>query len=501
MVASSQANLILYNSNTPINNALLNELQVGEIQTIVFEPVVENLNSLNLEISNQTQSQDCNTDNNSLNLNSFNLTVDDQELQDHQYFNVQVNEVNTAPSILSVPSGTINAGVFYQYNIDAHDNNKGDSLEYQLIQGQHLAKINPYSGEFTWLPEADTISPTSFTVTVRDLAGLSDTVEFQLETTQALIVPKITSLPPRVAQPNNLYIYQLEAEASTNSILFFDLLKNPESMSIDAISGLISWDVSDLDQGDVFTVTVRVTDQFNNSDTQSYLLAIDEDSLISPTIDRFNHIRTTLENQFYQSSAYFRDANAIDFFQVQLNRAPEGMVIISTSLDYPNLYTDYDFEFQWPEPKSSILEQSYFTNHWCGSEEAWLNLSMTKDETQLLGTGNVSKFQSNILHAALSDSDNNGFINSNDNQILIYANDEGVFAHSIIENKQLWSNNQVITTNDNYTAVPNNALTIANINADLTREVLVIGDDRYITALTHDGQILWQSTDQIAVNS
>jgi len=398
-------------------------------------------------------------------------------------------------------SDLIDTGIEYHYNIIAEDNNKGDTLKYELTQGRHLAQINPFSGEFKWLPPADTISPTSFSVTVTDLAGLSDTVDFQLSTTQALIVPKITSIAPRIAQPNSLYNYQVEAEASNSSILIFDLLAGPTSMSMDVSSGLISWEVGALDQGDVFTVTARVRDQFNNADTQSYLLAIDEDSLISPAVIAFNPPLKRVESLDYVATVNFRDENTIDFFQSRLDRHPPGMFIETTTLGFPNIYTDYSIRISWPDIYSPILEKSHFTNHWCGSPEPWTNLSLTKQQSQFLGIENNIKFQPNILYAALNDSDNNGLINSHDDQTLIYANDEGIVAHSIIDNSQIWFNDQVIPTNGPFSEVSNNALAMADINADLSREILVIGDDRYITALTHDGQVLWKSTDQIEENS
>ncbi|MBL4661481.1 MAG: tandem-95 repeat protein, partial [Alcanivoracaceae bacterium] len=497
---AQQTSLTLNNSSGVISIAIINELQPTNSQMIVFNQVSNNLSDLSLEIATQSQ-QECTTQNNTVKLNSFAITVSDEELQDQQYFTLSVNEQNTAPIITSVPSGTINAGVRFQYNFSAEDNNKGDRLTYELTQGRHLAQINPYTGLFIWQPKADTISPTSFTVMVTDLAGLIDTVDFQLATTQALIVPKITSLPIRNTQANSHYSYQLEVAASASSFLVYDLLASPENMSIDSITGLISWEVATFNQGDVFTVTARVKDHFNNADTQSYLLAIDEDLLISPATIAFNPPLKRMESLDYKTTVYFRDANAIDFFQSRLDRHPAGMFIEATTLGFPNIYTDYIIRLSWPNITSPILEKTYFTNHWCGSPEPWTNLSMTKQQTQFLGVENNTKFQPNILYAALNDSDNNGLINSHDDQALIYANDEGIVAHSIIDNAQIWFNDQVIPTNGRFSEVSNNALTIADINADLIREILVIGDDRYITALTHDGQVLWKSTDQIEENA
>ncbi|MCF6301557.1 MAG: hypothetical protein L3J52_10660, partial [Proteobacteria bacterium] len=164
--------------------------------------------------------------------------------------------------------------------------------------------------------------------------------------------------------------------------------------------------------------------------------------------------------------------------------------------------SSFNTKLLWPDATSPILEKIWFTNHWCGAEDPqWVNLATSNKATLDLGVDDDTKFQPNLLLAALQDSNADGQLNSDDSQSLIYVKQDGIAAISAGDYLEQWYHDGlkpvIPAQNDN----SNNALAAADLDGDLFREILVLGEDRYLTALTYDGQLLWKSVDQIAVNT
>jgi serine protease AprX len=81
--------------------------------------------------------------------------------------------------------------------------------------------------------------------------------------------PVITSLPATEAFENQQYRYQMSATDADGGLLRFALAAGPAGMSIDAVTGLLSWIPTHAQLG-ANAVTVSVTDPTARSATQSY---------------------------------------------------------------------------------------------------------------------------------------------------------------------------------------------------------------------------------------
>jgi serine protease AprX len=84
-----------------------------------------------------------------------------------------------------------------------------------------------------------------------------------------LNTPVITSLPATDAFENQLYRYQMSASDADGGVLRFALAAGPAGMSIDAVTGLLSWIPAHAQLG-ANAVTLSVTDPTARSATQTY---------------------------------------------------------------------------------------------------------------------------------------------------------------------------------------------------------------------------------------
>ncbi len=113
------------------------------------------------------------------------------------------------------------------------------------------------------------------TLTVTDADGNTDTATFTVAVGDPNSAPVITSQPPPNTAVGVPYSYQVtvaDAEIQFGDVMTYVLTSAPAGMTIDALSGLISW-VPPTGIDDVSAVTVEVTDSMGLSDSQSFGIA------------------------------------------------------------------------------------------------------------------------------------------------------------------------------------------------------------------------------------
>ena len=192
---------------------------------------------------------------------------------DSQAFTVTVP--NRPPQIITTPVTSAVAGSAYSYAVQAVDAD-GDTLTFSLPVAPTGMTIDPAAGVIDWLPAASG----SFDVTVQvdDGDGGSDSQTFTINVTAANQAPVITSSPVLTAIINVAYIYTVTATDADGDSLAYSLTAAPAGMSIDPVSGLISWTPAAL--GDV-TVSVVVSDGNGGSASQTFTVTV-VDQVIPP---------------------------------------------------------------------------------------------------------------------------------------------------------------------------------------------------------------------------
>ncbi len=499
--SSNQFDVQLLSGQNLINSQSISLLAAGEEQQLIFDLTGLEYAELALTIDNSLTENECSVDNNSMLLSYFSINVEDPDLaSDTQAYFVDINEDNVAPVIESVPTATAEAGVPYVSQVVATDANKGDRFSYVLTQGAHLASIDAITGEFTWLPSSDQDQQT-FEVAVLDIAGASDSMSFTLTVSGDYYRPQIISSALRVAQPGNNYLYQILLDSHPSSVLNYQLLSGPQGMNIDP-TGLISWSVPGTATDEIYAVAIKVADQYGNFDTQAYVLAIDEDEAQPPVLTNESVGRTVEEQSAYQNSMNFNDVNAVESFEFYLQRHPAGMVVSKFDPSGASYSTNVAVTLAWGEATTSITEKTAFTNHWCGNGDVdWVNLASTKETTLSLGPESRTKMLPNFLLAALTDSTSDGVVNGDDDKSLIYVNDNGINALDGQTLNPLWTYGGAQGISVTLGGGQYNALALANLDNDDSREVLFLDESGFVFAINTDGTLRWQSDDAIAANT
>lgn len=116
------------------------------------------------------------------------------------------------------------------------------------------------AGTLTYTPEANFYGRDSFTYTVTDREGETDTATVEISLTSTNDAPIITSTPPEIAMVGIQYIYDVNAtDPDGEDILTYSLTNQPAGMTIDQATGLIRWTPKQA-QDEAYDVTVKVVD-------------------------------------------------------------------------------------------------------------------------------------------------------------------------------------------------------------------------------------------------
>lgn len=132
--------------------------------------------------------------------------------------------------------------------------------------------VNP-TGTLTYTPNKDFYGEDTFTYTVTDREGLTDTATVRVKITSANDVPVITSRPGIVAMVGVRYTYDVTAtDPDSGDKLVYSLTSWPSGMTIDATTGMIGWTPIEGQKDETFNVAVKVTDSNSVpvSDVQQY---------------------------------------------------------------------------------------------------------------------------------------------------------------------------------------------------------------------------------------
>ena len=201
---------------------------------------------------------------------SVTVTVTDSAgLSQSQNFVVTVNNVNDAPIITSAAVLNAEENSLYTYDVNATDPDSGDSLTYSLQTYPTGMVIDSLTGVISWTPDKTQIGNQAVVVIVSDTAGLTDIQNFTITVSPQNQAPEITSTPINLAVVGQLYQYNVNATDIDGDSLTYRLPVAPAGMSIDSLTGLISWQTAETDIGN-HQVVVDVSDTSGASVTQTF---------------------------------------------------------------------------------------------------------------------------------------------------------------------------------------------------------------------------------------
>ena len=246
--------------------------------------------------------------------------VSDGIFEVNQSFNIEVQNVNDAPIIISIPVVNATQDVNYFYDVDAIDDDN-DILIYSLIEKPDGMIINELTGLINWTPKNSQIGINHVIVEVSD-GNLTDRQEFMINVANVNDLPVISSLPVTKAIQDELYNYDVEAYDVDNDTLNYSLVDYPAGMKINKINGNITWLPSNNDVG-IHNITVKVSDD-NGFVLQPFALLV-ENVNDKPIINS----TPITEAKVGKTYTYDVDAYDVDNDLLEYNLAayPDGMGI------------------------------------------------------------------------------------------------------------------------------------------------------------------------------
>ena len=169
----------------------------------------------------------------------FVVTVSDGELSDTITVNVTVNAVNDAPVMTSAAVTDATEDEAYTYAATATDID-GDTLTWSLTEFPEGMAIDASSGVISWTP-ADGVETANVTLVVAD-ADVSATQTFTITVSAVNDAPIITSIGTQAATEGVEFTYTVVAsDIDTGDVLAFSLTGEPAGMTIDSVTGVITW--------------------------------------------------------------------------------------------------------------------------------------------------------------------------------------------------------------------------------------------------------------------
>jgi len=207
-------------------------------------------------------------------------------LSDTETFTILVNEVNLAPSIVTVSNRTVNEGSVLTFVVTATDPDVPvRPLTFSLDPGAPAgASINPNTGQFSWTPTEDQ-GPSVQTITVRVTDGgsppLSDSTTFSVMVNEVNSAPSLPAPGNKLVMEGSLLTFNAGATDSDVPVqtLFYTLDPGaPSGAFVNALTGTFAWTPSEIQGPSTNIVTLRVTDNGSPmlSDFKTFVIVVSE---------------------------------------------------------------------------------------------------------------------------------------------------------------------------------------------------------------------------------
>ncbi len=209
------------------------------------------------------------------------VVMDSAGLHAYQSYGLTVLSSNQTPVITSVPRTMALEDALYEYQVAAQDPDN-DTLSYSFVASVAGMTIDAATGLIQWRPEAAHVGDRTIAVRVDDEHGAFAVQSYTLSVVEVNDAPVIVSTPVIRAASTVPYAYRVQAVDEEGDAFSFALDLTPNGMTINAGNGLIEWRPATSQIG-VQAVTVRVTDVFGASSTQSYTVTV-ADNANAPVI-------------------------------------------------------------------------------------------------------------------------------------------------------------------------------------------------------------------------
>jgi hypothetical protein len=238
-----------------------------------------------------------------------------------QAFTLNVPGVNVSPGIISTPPTLAAANKAYNYQVLARDA-ENDPLTFSLLSPPNGMTINRQTGLIQWTPSESQVGVQNVVVLVSDSNGGTASQQYTLAISETAInlPPAITFTPVFTASPGRAYSYQVTAADADGTISQYQLLQSPAGMTINSMTGVITWNNPPVGN---HQVVVGAVDNSGTGATQGFELTARANSTPNvPTIP----IQSVSPGQNCRYNLKATDANG-DLLTFALTQSPSGMTV------------------------------------------------------------------------------------------------------------------------------------------------------------------------------
>jgi VCBS repeat-containing protein len=218
-------------------------------------------------------------------LDSFTFKVDDGKANSAAAtLSIMVTPVNDSPKANDDSVTAQEDAAIVTIDVLANDTDLDNSrmMVVTATQGGNGSVTINTDSTLTYAPDRNFCGTDTFTYTLSDGRGGTDTATVNVTVKAVNDAPSITSKPTERTRVWASYTYDVEAKDpdSGDSLIYF-LAKKPKGMTIDPATGLIEWRPTSAQAG-TYDVLIRVADDYRVRalDTQSFTITVT--SLDSP---------------------------------------------------------------------------------------------------------------------------------------------------------------------------------------------------------------------------
>ncbi|MEJ0087509.1 MAG: Ig-like domain-containing protein [Pseudomonadota bacterium] len=188
----------------------------------------------------------------------FRLTANDGAVTASDDVSVVVAAAtNTAPTLLAIGDRTLALGATLSLHLGVSDADPFDTLSLTIDAGPAGATLSAPES-LTWTPGTTQVGAHTFSITVRDAAGLSDTKTFHVTVVSANRAPSLGALSDDAIGAGANYQKTLSATDPDGDALTFQLIEGPAGMSL--AGNTLRWPAA---QRGTYFVKVGVRDPAN----------------------------------------------------------------------------------------------------------------------------------------------------------------------------------------------------------------------------------------------
>lgn len=416
------------------------------------------------------------------------IATDFYGLTDIQTFALSVVSgvvTNNPPVITSTPVFSVNEGADYQYDVIANDPD-GDELSYYLTDSPEGMTISLMTGSVYWAPTfPEHIGKHSVSIRVQDAKGGWTSQNYLVEAIgRANLPPQIISVGPTSAREGELYSYPVQATDPENDALVFSLLSAPQSMSMNPVSGLISWSPDNTASSSEI-IAIQVDDLRGGTDTETVILSVWKpvDNL-APTFTS-SPILSVNESALYQY-----DADADD---------PEQEPLTYQLVHYPagSTVSDTSGLVSWPVD-NAFTQSTELQNSACLRDVVTLSNENPTMKWMWSSSSTAPSFNRVMMMPAVAqtnDDNQDGIINDQDFPDVIfvaYGQQNGDFQSGILRIASGIDGSELPTIQDpNYALVSYGNIAVGDIDQDGLIEIIAPKFGGGLAAFENDGTPKW----------